>query len=117
MVLVALVIAPDSTLAASAKSKLSTYTNWTYGFSLRYPSDWHLNESDHAEVNWGYLGPVRNARSHSARAVIICVGTLEEPSVSQPEAVMFKRGRRDWDLMAGAVPEFETMPPPRKEHG
>lgn len=42
-------------------------------------------------------------------AVIIYVGTLDEPSVFQPEAVMFKRDRHDWDVTASALPEFETM--------
>ena len=44
-------------------------------------------------------------------AVSIYVGTLDEPSVFQPEAVLFKRDRYRWDVIAGALPEFETMPP------
>jgi hypothetical protein len=44
-------------------------------------------------------------------AVSIYVGTLDEPSVFQPEAVLFKRNRYGWDVMVGALPEFETMPP------
>ncbi len=44
-------------------------------------------------------------------AVSIYVGTLDEPSVFAPEAVMFKRDRHDWDVTAGALAEFETMPP------
>ena len=50
-------------------------------------------------------------------AVIICVGTLDEPSVFQPQAVMFKRDRHAWDLTAGALPEFEMMPPAANERG
>ncbi len=44
-------------------------------------------------------------------AVSIYVGTLDEPSVFQPEAVLFKRDRHGWDVVAGALAEFETMPP------
>jgi hypothetical protein len=44
-------------------------------------------------------------------AVSIYVGTLDEPSVFRPEAVMFKRDRHAWDVTGGALPEFETMPP------
>jgi hypothetical protein len=44
-------------------------------------------------------------------AVSIYVGTLDEPSVFRPEAVMFTRDRHDWDVTAGTLTEFETMPP------
>jgi hypothetical protein len=44
-------------------------------------------------------------------AVSIYVGTLDAPSVFQPNAVLFARDRHHWDVMAGALPEFETMPP------
>jgi hypothetical protein len=44
-------------------------------------------------------------------SVSIYVGTLDEPSVFQPEAVMFKRDRHEWDVTVGTLPEFETMPP------
>jgi hypothetical protein len=43
-------------------------------------------------------------------AVSIYVGTLDDPSVFEPELVMFKRDRHDWDMSAKALPEFETMP-------
>jgi hypothetical protein len=43
-------------------------------------------------------------------AVSIYVGTLDEPSVFQPKAVLFKRDRYGWDVTAGVLPEFETMP-------
>ncbi len=45
------------------------------------------------------------------RSVSVYVGTLDEPSVFQPEAVIFKRDRHDWDVTARALPEFETMQP------
>ena|SRR5580698_6797018 len=43
-------------------------------------------------------------------AVSIYVGTLDEPSLFQPEAVMFKRDRHGWDVTAGQLPEFDAMP-------
>lgn len=46
----------------------------------------------------------------SPEAVSLYVGSLDDPSVFQPEAVIFKRDRHDWDVTAGALPEFETMP-------
>jgi hypothetical protein len=58
MLTLAFAIAPAPSLAASAKSKLSTYTNKTYGVSFQYPSDWTLKEGDEAKLNWGYLGEV-----------------------------------------------------------
>jgi hypothetical protein len=50
-------------------------------------------------------------------AVSIYIGTLDEPSVFKPEAVMFKRDRHDWDVTAWALPEFETMPPAATDRG
>ena len=50
-------------------------------------------------------------------AVSIYVGTLDEPSVFKPEALLFKRDRHDWDVTAGALPEFETMPPGASDRG
>lgn len=44
-------------------------------------------------------------------AVSIYVGTLDDPSVFKPEAVMFKRDRHPWDITAGTLTEFDTMPP------
>jgi hypothetical protein len=43
-------------------------------------------------------------------AVSIYVGTLDDPSVFQPEAVMFRRDRYAWDVGAEALTEFETIP-------
>jgi hypothetical protein len=44
-------------------------------------------------------------------AVSIYVGTLNDPSLFKPDAVIFKRDRHDWDVTAGALAEFETLPP------
>jgi hypothetical protein len=49
-------------------------------------------------------------------AISIYVGTLDEPSVFQPEAVMFKRDRHNWDVTVGTLPEFETMRPTGADH-
>ena len=43
-------------------------------------------------------------------AVSIYVGTLDDPSVFQPDTVMFKRDRHPWDITAGELTEFDTMP-------
>lgn len=44
-------------------------------------------------------------------AVSIYVGTLDEPSMFRPEAAMFTHDRSEWDVTAGKLVEFETMPP------
>jgi hypothetical protein len=44
-------------------------------------------------------------------AVSIYVGSLDEPSGFKPEAVLFKRDRHDWDIVTGALAEFERLPP------
>jgi len=56
---------PGSSLAANAKSKLSTYTNQTYGFSFRYPSNWTLTEGDEAKLSFGHLGQPEMALPNS----------------------------------------------------
>jgi hypothetical protein len=43
-------------------------------------------------------------------AVSIYVGTLDDPSVFRPQAILFKRSRPDWDEIVGGLPEFDTMP-------
>jgi hypothetical protein len=73
LVLVAFVVVPVSSLAASSKSKLSTYTNQTYGFSFRYPSDWALKEGDPVKLSWGYLGPVENVLPHGTTVAAVVV--------------------------------------------
>ena len=44
-------------------------------------------------------------------SVSVYVGTLDDPSVFQPEAILFARSRLAWDELAGSLPEFDTMPP------
>jgi len=43
--------------------------------------------------------------------VTVYVGTLDDPSVFQPEAILFARNRLAWDELKGSLPEFDTMPP------
>jgi hypothetical protein len=63
---------PVSSLAATAKPKLLTYTNKAYGFSFRYPSDWTLNEGEKANLRWGYLGDVQtNLRQGMTIAAVV----------------------------------------------
>jgi len=44
--------------------------------------------------------------------VTVYVGTLDDPSVFQPEAILFARSRLAWDELVGSLPEFDTMPSP-----
>ena len=46
--------------ADSPKSKLSTYTNQTHGFSFQYPSDWIFKARQESQLNSGYLSPVKS---------------------------------------------------------
>ena len=73
VILVALTIAPGSSLAAGEESKFSTYTNETYGFFFQYPSEWTLKEGALVKLSWGYLGPVSPALPHGivVAAVVI----------------------------------------------
>jgi hypothetical protein len=48
----------------------------------------------------------------SPDAVTIYVGTLDDPSVFRPEAILFRRSRLSWDETAGNLPEFDTLPAP-----
>jgi hypothetical protein len=43
-------------------------------------------------------------------AVSIYVGTLDDPSVFRPEAILFRRNRLGWDETVGDLTEFDTMP-------
>jgi hypothetical protein len=43
-------------------------------------------------------------------AVSIYVGTLDDPSIFRPDTIMFKRDRHPWDVTAGTLTEFDTMP-------
>jgi hypothetical protein len=41
----------------------------------------------------------------------ITAGTLDDPSVFQPQLAIYVRSRPDWDRLAGDLTEFETVPP------
>jgi hypothetical protein len=43
-------------------------------------------------------------------AVSIYVGSLDDPSVFQPQVILFKRDRHAWDVVTGSLPEFDTLP-------
>ena len=73
VILIALTIAPGSSLAATEKSKFSTYTNQTYGFSFQYPSEWTLKEGDRVKLSWGYLGPVEPALPHGIAVAALVI--------------------------------------------
>ena len=40
----------------------------------------------------------------------VTAGTLDDPSLFQPQAAIYVRSRPDWDRLAGGLPEFETLP-------
>jgi hypothetical protein len=71
--LICCLIVANSSLIASAKSTVSTYTNQTYGFSFRYPSDWSLKEGNPVKLSWGYLGPVDNVLPHGTTVAAVVV--------------------------------------------
>jgi hypothetical protein len=48
----------------------------------------------------------------ASEAVSIYVGTLDDPSVFRPEAILFRRNRLEWDKIEGGLPEFDTLPAP-----
>ena len=60
-------------MSASAKSKVSSYTNRTYGFSFQYPSEWTLKEANPVKLSWGYLGPVDNDLPHGTTVAAVVV--------------------------------------------
>jgi hypothetical protein len=73
VILIAFTVAPGSSLAASAKSKFSTYTNQTYGFSFQYPREWTLKEGGRVKLSWGYLGPVEPALPHGVAVAAVVI--------------------------------------------
>lgn len=54
--------------------------------------------------------------SNSARTgvIAVAVGTLNDNSWFQSQAIVYNKDKPAWDLMASDVPCFETMPPPPK---
>lgn len=48
--------------------------------------------------------------------VSIYVGSLDDPSVFQPDTVLFARDRHAWDVTFGSFAEYETMPAPPATH-
>ena len=69
--------------ADSPRSKLSTYTNQTHGFSFQYPSDWILKQGKEAELTWGYLGPVGEVDDVPDVAIEMPVASYYKDSVVQ----------------------------------
>ncbi len=47
----------------------------------------------------------------SPDVVTIYAGSLDDPSVFRPQAVINARSRPPWDVIAGDLPTFESMPP------
>jgi hypothetical protein len=95
-VLLAFAAAPMSARAAGEKSRLSTYTNPTYAFSLRYPNGWILTEGDHVKWSWAYTGPAGNSLPNG-----VTLATLAPPAESDGDATAeFLQARVDTNLTA-----------------
>ena len=43
--------------------------------------------------------------------MMVTAGTLDDPSLYQPQMVIFARSRPAWDRIDSGLPEFQTMPP------
>ena len=102
-------MAPCSTRAASAKSKLSSYTNKAYGFSFRYPSDWTLKEGEPVELSWGYLGQVENSMPHGT--MVAAVVAPSQPDDGDNFAPYFLSVSIDSGLTAEACGRFAPNGP------
>lgn len=89
-----------------AKSSFSAHGE-TRTYSIRHPDG--RSSSRHFCPTCGSL--LFGTSTSAPEAVSVYVGTLDQPSVFNPEAVMFTRDRHHWDVAAKPLPEFETMPP------
>lgn len=104
---------PSPSLAATAKSKLRTYTDKTYGVSFQYPSDWTLTEGDQVkELSWGYLGPVNDWLPHGIKVAAVAMpsdsyrgtdfgGAFLKVSVDTTLTLLecHRSAFRDWELV------------------
>jgi hypothetical protein len=43
--------------------------------------------------------------------VSLYVGSLDDPSGFVPRLIVFASQRHEWDRLAAALPEFDTLPP------
>ena len=98
-----------SSLAADAKSKLTTYTNKAYGFSFRYPSDWTLKEGEPVDLSWGYLGQVESSMPHGT--MVAAVVAPHEPDDGDNFAPYFLSVSIDSGLAADACGRFAPNGP------
>ncbi len=55
--------------------------------------------------------PVTGENSRIASVMGIMVGSLDDPSVFKPQAVVFTQSGYDWDVLADGLPRFPKMPP------
>ena len=44
--------------------------------------------------------------------MLVTAGTLDDPSLYQPQMVIYTRSRPAWDRIDSGLPEFAGMPPP-----
>lgn len=47
----------------------------------------------------------------ASHMVTIYMGSLDDPQVRAPTYIQFTRDRVSWDVVAGELPEFHTVPP------
>ena len=62
--------------------------------------------------------PVCGSTIHSSPSVMpgvlnMTAGTLDDPTLYQPQAVIYTRSRPHWDRIDSGLPEFEGMPAPQ----
>lgn len=78
-------------------------------------------------ASWGYVAdsgadalrhfcptcgsPIAGTGSRAPTMIGIMAGSLDDPSVYQPQIVVFASPDREWDLIAADLPRFPGMPP------
>jgi hypothetical protein len=61
--------------------------------------------------------PLFGRNTRMAGFMTVTAGTLDDPNSLEPQVVVFARTRRDWDMMDGALPTFDTQPAWKPEDG
>ena len=55
--------------------------------------------------------PITLTTSRNPAMRVIAAGSLDDPSVFEPQMVFFTRSGQAWDHLDSALPKFETLPP------
>jgi hypothetical protein len=89
MVLLTLVVAPDSSLAASANPNLSTYTNDALGISLRYPSkEYGVLKGDEIPEEWVNTEPIDTKFAQPGGVMIAALAPLDRLEKDGPDELL-----------------------------